>query len=175
MNLPNMITLFRLFLIPVFVLLFFSKSPNSLINSMVVFYIAGLSDILDGYIARKYDLITRWGMLVDPLADKLMLLTVLVCLMYGGYIPFWILIVMAAKEFFMVSSGALLYKNNTVIPANYFGKASTFLFYLSIFILCINITIGTYLLYVSVFSAVISLISYLVTYYKTENKLLTKD
>lgn len=175
MNLPNMITLFRLFLIPIFVLVFFSQSPNSLINSMVVFYIAGLSDVLDGYIARKYDLITKWGMMVDPLADKLMLLTVLVCLMYGGYIPFWILIIMGIKELFMVTSGIFLYKNDTVIPANYFGKASTFLFYISIFILCMDISIGTYLLYISVFSAIISLVSYFITYLKTDNKLVSKN
>ena len=171
MNIPNAITLFRLFLVPVFILVFFSNSQNSLFYSMLIFYIAGISDILDGYIARKHNLTTKWGMLMDPFADKFMLLTVLFCLVAGGYIPIWILFIMGAKEVFMVFSGAFLYKNNTVIPANYFGKASTFLFYFSIFILSIDKKFGTILLYVAVFSAIISLASYSITYFKMHSKI----
>jgi cardiolipin synthase (CMP-forming) len=139
---------------------------NSLIFSIFIFLLAGISDVLDGYIARKYDLITKWGIVLDPLADKLMLLTVLSCLVIKNYISLWILIIVAVKEIFMIASGTFLYKKNTVIPSNIFGKISTFLFYLSIFILTLNETLGDYMLYIAVLSTLIALINYLVVFFK---------
>lgn len=168
-NIPNILTLFRLFLIPVFILFFFSKLAHSLILSILIFLLAGVTDILDGYIARKYNLITKWGIVLDPLADKLMLLTVLSCLVIKNYILLWILIIVAVKEIFMIVSSTFLYKKDTIIPSNIFGKITTFLFYLSIFVLTFNETFGDYLLYIAVLSTVIALINYLFVFFKKKS------
>lgn len=166
MNVPNILTLFRLFLIPVFVLFFFSTVENNLVIAVSIFLLAGATDVLDGYIARKYNLVTKWGMVIDPLADKLMLLTVLVCLAVKGYIPLLVVILIATKDSLMIISGLFLYKKNTVIPANIFGKASTILFYLSIFMLPISKYIGNILIKIAVVSAFVALINYIIIYFK---------
>lgn len=166
MNIPNILTLFRLFLIPVFVLFFFSTVENNLVIAVSIFLLAGATDVLDGYIARKYNLVTKWGMVIDPLADKLMLLTVLVCLAVKGYIPLLVVILIATKDSLMIISGLFLYKKNTVIPANIFGKASTILFYLSIFMLPISKYIGNILIKIAVVSAFVALINYIIIYFK---------
>lgn len=166
MNIPNILTIFRLFLIPIFVIVFFSSTAKSLLFATLIFLFAGLTDVLDGYIARKYKLITKWGTVMDPLADKLMLLTVLGCLVIKNYIPNWILIVISVKEFAMIISATFLYKKDTVIPANSFGKVSTLLFYIAIFIFSFNRSLGDYLLYAAVISAIIALINYSLIYFK---------
>ncbi|NLM35995.1 MAG: CDP-diacylglycerol--glycerol-3-phosphate 3-phosphatidyltransferase [Clostridiales bacterium] len=166
MNIPNILTLFRLFLIPVFILVFFSSVKNNFIYAVSIFLLAGATDVLDGYIARKYNLVTKWGMVIDPLADKLMLLTVLICLAIKGYIPLIVVILIAVKDSLMIISGVFLYKKNTVIPANIFGKASTLLFYLSIFMLPINKYIGNIVLKIAVISAFVALINYSIIYFK---------
>lgn len=160
MNLPNTLTLFRLFLIPVFILTFFSKIPNSFVYSVIIFLIAGATDILDGFIARKYNLITKWGVLFDPFADKLMLIAVLACLVIGGYIPLWVLIVIAVKESIMISGGIVLFSHGTVIPSNLLGKITTFLFYAAVFTLIFNDNLGKYLMYLAVGSAVAASVNY---------------
>lgn len=160
MNIPNLLTIFRIILIPVFIFVFFSQDSNNLLHSILIFLLAGFTDFLDGYIARKYKIITKVGVVLDPLADKLMLMTVLSCLLIKGYIPSWVLIVIAAKEVFMILSGIFLYKKGTVIPSNIFGKLSTVFFYISIFILAFNNKAGVYLLYFSVASAIVALLNY---------------
>jgi cardiolipin synthase len=162
MNIPNILTLFRLFLIPIFILLFFSNIFNYLFYSVLIFLVAGITDILDGYIARKYNLITKLGTVLDPLADKLMIITVLSCLVIKKYIPLWILIVVSIKETFMILAGIRLYNKNTIIPSNKLGKLTTILFYLAILILTFNIEFGNYCLYVSVISALIAFINYFI-------------
>jgi cardiolipin synthase (CMP-forming) len=168
MNIPNLLTLFRVFLIPIFILIFFSNINNSLLISILIFLIAGFTDILDGYIARKYNLTTKFGMVLDPLADKLMLLTVLTCLVIYDYTSMWILIIVGAKEVFMIISAIFLYNDNTIIPSNIFGKVSTFLFYISIFILSLDLSFGDYFLYAAVASAVVALVNYLSIYIKNK-------
>lgn len=166
MNIPNILTIFRLFLIPVFFMVFFSGMPNYLLYSIIVFLTAGVTDVLDGYIARKYNLVTKWGIVLDPLADKLMLLAVLSSLSIKNIIPSWIFIVVAMKEVLMIISGLFLYKKDTVIPSNIFGKASTLLFYISIFTIGFNPMAGDNLLYIAVASAVIALINYVIIYFR---------
>lgn len=125
MNLPNAITVLRLLMVPAVPILFYQGQPYW---AMAVFLLAGFSDVLDGYLARKLDQITKFGKLVDPLADKIMLITTMICLYCYNYIPLWITIVMLLKELAMVVGAAILYKTDVVIPANLFGKVATFLF-----------------------------------------------
>lgn len=164
MNIPNTLTIIRLVLIPIFILIFFSGLSNSILISIIIFFIAGFTDILDGYIARKYNMITKWGIVLDPLADKLMLLTVLSCLTISGYIPLWIVVIMAIKEISMIAGGVFLYNKDQVIPANRIGKLSTFLFYLSILILTFNHDLGKYLVYSAVVCAILAYFNYLLIY-----------
>jgi cardiolipin synthase len=148
--------------------MFFSSSSNNLLYSIFIFLLAGLTDFLDGYIARKYKLITKTGVVLDPLADKLMLIAVLTCLVIGSYIPIAVLLIITFKEVFMIFCGILMYKRGTVIPSNIFGKAATILFYISIFILAFNESTGTYLLYISVAVALTALINYSIIYSKNK-------
>lgn len=171
MNIPNMLTIFRLLLIPFFTLIFFSNIDNSLLYSIYVFLLAGFTDILDGYIARTYNLVTKWGIVMDPLADKLMLLNVLTCLVIKKYIPLWILIIILIKELSMIFAGILLYKKNFVLPSNFFGKFSTFLFYISIFILSFNRKCGFHILLIAVFSALVAFINYLLIFIRNKEKI----
>lgn len=166
MNVPNLITLIRFLLIPIFVILFFNPQNNGLFYSMIVFAVSGISDMLDGYIARKYNLITKLGTVLDPLADKLMLIAVLSCLAIKNYIPLWVIIFIMIKELTMIIGGLLLLKDNTVIPSNFYGKLSTFLFYVSILILIFNKGISKIMIYISVLISFIALINYLIIYKK---------
>ncbi|KAJ49007.1 cardiolipin synthase [Clostridium tetanomorphum] len=166
MNLPNILTLFRMFLIPIFILVFFSNIKNNIFYSIILFLIAGLTDVLDGYIARKKNLVTKWGIVLDPLADKLMLLTVLTCLTINDIIPLWIIIIVSIKELAMIIAGAILYNKDFIIPSNIFGKMATLMFYISIFILNFNSKYGEYLLDIAVLSALLAFTNYLLFYLK---------
>lgn len=166
MNVANIITIFRFILIPYFVFVFFSSSQNSIYLSVVVFFSAGFTDILDGYIARNFNMITKLGTVLDPLADKLMLITVLSCFTLKGYIPIFIIIVLAIKELSMIFTGIILYQRDVVIPANIFGKASTFLFYISILFVVFNKLLGVILLYFALLSTLAAYVNYFFIFMK---------
>lgn len=126
LNVPNSLTLLRLAMIPLVPLCFFVwQEPRW---ALVVYLLASVTDVLDGYLARKLNQITRFGKLMDPLADKGMLLAVLICLYAAGYIPLWISILAVVKESIMIVGGAVLLRCGVVIQANWFGKAATLLF-----------------------------------------------
>lgn len=144
--------------------------PFSLQISVTIFLIAGFTDVLDGYIARKYNIITKLGIVMDPLADKLMLLTVLSCLVVKNFIPFWVLSIMLLKESSMIFIGFFLYRKNVVIPANTFGKTASLLFYISIFLITnkiyiLHINTGITLIYFALLSAVIAFLNYMYVYW----------
>lgn len=125
MNVPNLLSLIRLLLIPVFVTVFFSESPNAGYIAAAIFLIAFMTDVADGYIARKYNLVTKLGRILDPLADKLMKAAAVVCLTIRGDIPLWIILVLLAKELVMLSGGAVMLKKMRDVPAsNWFGKCA---------------------------------------------------
>lgn len=125
MNLPNALTILRILLIPAFAFAYYRVTP---ILALVFFLLAGLTDYLDGYLARKLKTITDVGKLLDPLADKLMLLTALYCLADTNYIPWWVFIALTAKEGLMVIGSLFMLEKNVVVYSNIFGKASTVLF-----------------------------------------------
>lgn len=135
MNIPNLISVFRLFLIPLFLFVFHSEIENRILYSGIIFLIAGVSDVMDGYIARKYNLTSKIGAMLDPLADKLMSFAVLISFTMDKLIPVWILIPIIIKELFMIFGAAFLYIRceNQVIPAKTYGKLGTVFLYISIF------------------------------------------
>jgi cardiolipin synthase len=132
--------------------------------SIAIYFAAGITDILDGYIARKYNIVTKFGTATDPLADKLMLLTVLFCLTSKLLIPPWIFLIMASKEIFMIIFGISLYHKDLVIPANLFGKIASFLFYIAILFSIFSPIIGRILIYIAVLSALIAFVNYINVY-----------
>lgn len=131
MNIPNMLTVLRLALIPVFISYFTSGALHA---ALAVYLIAGITDVLDGYIARRFNMKTRLGSILDPLADKLMLIAALGCLVYSRLVPAWVLYVVLIKEGIMIIGGTIMYfsKVKRVIASNFFGKIATLIFYIAV-------------------------------------------
>lgn len=131
MNVPNLLSLMRLGLIPVFAWVFFSPFPSARYWAAGIYALAFLTDILDGYIARRFHMVTPLGRVLDPLADKLMTFTVILCVCIAGIIPVWAVVIFFCKELILGVGGLILFHNTRdVIPANWLGKASTGVFFL---------------------------------------------
>ncbi len=121
---PNALTMLRLACIPVFWVLMMTK--GQMYSALGVFVLASLTDLLDGYIARKYDMITDFGKLLDPLADKLMVLSVILALVMTGILPGAAFFVLMCKELVMVIGSYLLLKRQLVVYAKPVGKVAQF-------------------------------------------------
>lgn len=128
-HIPNMLTILRFILIPFIVVLIFQ---NNYMAAFIMLTISGITDILDGFIARKFNFITNFGKLVDPLADKVTQISVLVTLALKHIIPFWILVIVFLKEFLMISGASFLYGKELVVSSRWYGKLTTVLFYIAI-------------------------------------------
>ena len=124
-NVPNVLTMIRAALIPVFLILYYQ---NQRYLALGVFLLASFTDLLDGYIARKYNLITNFGKLMDPLADKLMVISVLLVQTLSGVLPPAAVIIVVLKEVIMVLGGAYMLKKGVVVYSELVGKAAQFLF-----------------------------------------------
>lgn len=126
MNLPNKLTIFRVILIPFFVLfLLVDITAYDKWIALAIFIIASFTDFLDGHIARKYHLVTNFGKFMDPLADKLLVCSALICLIELDRIPSWIVIVIIAREFIISGFRLVASDNGVVIAASYWGKFKT--------------------------------------------------
>lgn len=119
LNVPNILTMIRMLLIPVY---WFVMMSGHTYPALGIFILASLTDLADGYIARKYDLITDFGKLMDPLADKLMVISVMLSLALKGMAPWPALLIILCKEALMVLGGALLYRKGVVVYAAKIGK-----------------------------------------------------
>ena len=124
MNLPNKLTMMRIILVPVFIVVLMT---GHYYISAVIFVVASLTDMLDGKIARKYDLVTDFGKLMDPLADKLLVMSALICLVQLGDIPGWMAIVILGREFAITGLRTVAASNGVVIAAGWTGKIKTVL------------------------------------------------
>lgn len=126
MNLPNKLTMFRVVLIPFFVvLLLVDITPYDNWIALAIFIVASLTDLLDGKIARKYNLVTNFGKFMDPLADKLLVCSALICLVEMERIDAWMVIVIIAREFIISGFRLVASDNGVVIAASYWGKFKT--------------------------------------------------
>lgn len=128
-HVPNILTIIRFFLVPVILYLLIQ---GNYIIAFVFLTLSGLTDILDGYIARKFDFITNFGKLMDPLADKVTQISILCVLAIQNIIPIWILVIVILKEFFMISGASFLYGKEFVVSSKWYGKLATVLFYIAI-------------------------------------------
>lgn len=159
---PNIMTVCRILLVPVFVWLYVAGNP---VFAAVIVALAGITDVADGLIARKFNIVTVTGQVLDPLADKLMQLAVVITLWVDGKIPKWAIAVIAAKELIMILGGSILYfcKRRTAIPAEWYGKAATVLFYVTmLYIIIFNRLdyIAMVLIVLTVIAMIYSLLRY---------------
>lgn len=179
-HVPNILTIIRFLLIPIIVIFAFQ---DDYIATIIVLTISGLTDVLDGYIARKYNLISNFGKLMDPLADKMTQVALLGTLSIQKIIPIWIIVVVIIKEFLMVSGASFLYGKELVVSSKWYGKLTTVLFYVAI--VCSLFTqywngtlVGhpeyslpmipefhTYIYYLAVVTTIFSLIMYIKAFY----------
>lgn len=176
---PNALTVLRLLMVPVFAMLFFSTIENNHIYALIAFLVAGLTDFLDGYIARKYQVVSVVGIVLDPLADKLMLLTALVCLAVYGSMPIWVLVIVLINESILIIAGTSMYfkKKKSVMPANIFGKIATVLFSLAVFLMIVlpGQPLTNIMLIVALVSKIFSFVSYGVNFLKKSTTLFRQN
>ena len=174
MNLPNKLTILRVLLIPVFVVLLLADFWGKWLDyiALAVFIIASLTDMLDGMIARKYNLITNFGKFMDPLADKLLVCSAMICLLDLGRIPAWVVIVIIAREFIISGFRLVASDKGVVIAAGYIGKAKTVFQMIMIMLMIIDFTEGAMymvtqvVMYIAVALTIISLVDYIGRNYK---------
>lgn len=128
MNLPNRLTLLRIILTPVFLFLFFADFiPCNTFLSLAVFIVAAITDFADGKIARSRNLITNFGKIADPIADKILTTTVLLCFMQKNLCSIWVLLIIFTREFAVSAIRITAASQGSVIPANIYGKIKTIL------------------------------------------------
>ena len=176
MNLPNKITITRVFMIPLFLVFFLVPNiPSGNYIATAIFIIACLTDALDGYIARKYHLITNFGKFADPLADKLLVCSALICFVELKTVPAWIVIIIIAREFIISGFRLVASDSGVVIAASYWGKFKTSAQMIMCILLIANFnnTVFNFLeqtfIYLSLILTVLSLVDYL---YKNRNVLI---
>lgn len=176
MNLPNKLTMLRVCLIPFFVVFMLTDllGEASRYAALAIFIAASLTDLADGKIARKYNLVTNFGKFMDPLADKLLVCSALVCLVAVDRIPAWMVIVIIAREFIISGFRLVASDNGVVIAASYWGKFKTTF---QIIMICLMIAdlaalqlLTTIVTWVAVILTIVSLVDYLV-----KNKEVMKD
>ena len=130
-NIPNILSVIRIILVFVFVAVFFA--PISKIWALIVFLTAGATDVVDGFLARKFNWITDLGKVLDPFADKLMQCTVLICLCIEKVVPIWFVVICFAKEILTLLIGFIVIRRRSiVVVSKWYGKASVCLFYATI-------------------------------------------
>ena len=170
MNLPNKLTILRVILIPFFVFFLISPFFDGYGNyiALAIFIVASLTDMADGKIARKYNLVTNFGKFMDPLADKLLVCSAMICLVDLKLIPVWVVLIIIAREFIISGFRLVASDNGVVIAASYWGKFKTVFQMLMVIVLILDIKLpafeilGTVLTYIALILTVVSLIDYIV-------------
>lgn len=174
MNLPNKLTLFRVILIPFFVC--FMLIPVNGVAcegymkwiALVIFVIASLTDLLDGKIARKYNLVTNFGKFMDPLADKLLVCSALICLIELERIPSWVVIIIVAREFVISGFRLVASDNGVVIAASMWGKYKTTFQMIMTILMILNFqflyipVLTQIIMWIALILTIVSLVDYLV-------------
>ena len=168
MNLPNKLTVLRVIMVPFFVFFMLADvggAANKWI-ALVIFVVASLTDMLDGKIARKYNLVTNFGKFMDPLADKLLVCSALICLVEMDRLAAWMVIVIIAREFIISGFRLIASDNGVVIAASYWGKFKTTFQMIMIILLILDLggsftVIETAVTWIALILTVVSLLDYL--------------
>ena len=168
-HVPNTLTILRFILVPFIVVFMFQERY---VEALIFLILSGLTDVLDGFIARKFNCITNFGKLVDPLADKVTQISILVTLALTNIIPIWFLIIIFLKEALMIAGASFLYGKETVVSSKWYGKLSTVLFYVAIgssmIIKYFNISFdfAIYIYYIALIATIFSLVMYFNDFYR---------
>lgn len=166
-HVPNILTIIRFtFIPPIIVALIY----DDYLLALILFTLSSLTDVLDGKIARKYNAISDFGKLMDPLADKLTQLSVLITLAFKNVIPFWIVFILIAKEMVMIAGASFLYGKSLVVSSKWYGKLTTVLIYIAVVSSCIIkiLSLPDFAIYIYVLAiifAIFSLVNYFVYFY----------
>ena len=167
MNLPNKLTVLRVLMIPFFVVFMLMDIVPGMDKwiALAIFVIASLTDLLDGKIARKYNLVTNFGKFMDPLADKLLVSSAMICLVEMGRLPAWIVIIIISREFIISGFRLVASDSGIVIAASYWGKFKTVFQMVMVIVMIMDLgpsfaLVETILIYVALILTVISLIDY---------------
>ncbi|MDP4181914.1 MAG: CDP-diacylglycerol--glycerol-3-phosphate 3-phosphatidyltransferase [Bacillota bacterium] len=169
MNIPNILTVMRFFIVPFFCYFMVIEQYHT---AVILFVLAGITDILDGQIARRFNMITSFGKLADPVADKSMQVSALVLLTMQNKIPPVFLIIVIAKELFMIAGSVMLYKKEKfVVSANWYGKMSTVVFSVAIVLTLFNFPYNNIFILVAVLANLFSFFMYSMEYRKIKKPL----
>ena len=177
MNLPNKLTVLRVCMIPFFVvMLLLNGGENQTYRyiAAAIFIVASLTDMLDGKIARKYNLVTNFGKFMDPLADKLLVCSALICLVDLKQLPAWMVIVIISREFIISGFRLVASDNGIVIAASYWGKFKTTFQMISVNPLIVRISALTVLTQICVWTALVLTVISLIDYIAKNHKVLTE-
>lgn len=173
MNLPNKLTILRIIMIPFFVLfMLLDGGVNQTYRyiAAVIFIVASFTDLLDGKIARKYNLVTNFGKFMDPLADKLLVCSGLICFVGLGQLPAWFVIIIISREFIISGFRLVASDNGVVIAASYWGKFKTVSQMIMSVLLIVNIPalsiLTTIFSVIALILTVVSLIDYIAKNYR---------
>ena len=177
MNLPNKLTLLRVIMIPFFIVMLLMNDGETTMFRYIaagIFIVASLTDWLDGAIARKYNLVTNFGKFMDPLADKLLVCSALICLVALEQFPVWMVIIIVSREFIISGFRLIASDNGVVIAASYWGKFKTVFQMVMICLMIADIAqiaiVTTVVMYIALALTIISLVDYLI-----KNKDVMKD
>ena len=179
MNLPNKLTVLRVIMIPFFVvMLMLDGGMNQTYRyiASAIFIIASFTDFLDGYLARRDNLVTNFGKFMDPLADKLLVCAALICLVETGQLASWIVIIIISREFIISGFRLIASDNGVVIAASYWGKFKTVFQMVMVILLIVNIQnpvyqiVTTVVTYIALILTIVSLVDYVI-----KNKDVLKD
>jgi cardiolipin synthase len=161
-NIPNLLTLFRFALVPLYLGVFFSSMKLNMAWALCILALAGLTDVLDGYIARKYKWVTPLGILFDPLADKLMMLAVLVSFVIDRRIPWWMAALLIVREGVMIVWAAVFHlRRRKMIAASVWGKATTVVYYVTVVAVLFQTPFMNALLWLTVALSILTSLTYL--------------
>lgn len=162
LNLPNIITIIRIILVPVFLVIFWSANPFRVYWGMAVLALAGLTDVVDGHIARKYNQVTRLGKILDPMADKLMVITVMTSLFLIGRFPLWLVGLILVKETVVAVGGFfLVIKEKVEVSASIYGKMATITIYMALFAAAFDIPGCTFFAVIAGLISILALTTYI--------------
>ena len=169
MNLPNRLTVLRVCMVPVFVvfMLWNGLGSSAKYVAAVSFILASMTDWLDGYLARKNNLVTEFGKFMDPIADKLLVCSAMICLVEKGALPAWIVIIIIGREFIISGFRLVASDKGVVIAASYWGKFKTVSQMLMVILLILDLggvfyTIAQVLMWIALVLTVVSLVDYMV-------------
>ena len=170
-HVPNILTMCRFVLVP---FIFVSIVEKNYVAAFVFLTISPATDVLDGFIARKFNFITNFGKLIDPLADKTTQISTLIALSFAGIIPFWILVVVFIKEAIMIAGASFLYGKQLVVSSRWYGKLATVIFYIAIVtsliinsnLFNISIRFDIYIYYVALILTIFALVMYFKEFYQ---------